>query len=425
MQFGGMKDKGYITFNDALKCRAPTAFSSMAKPAGSACNLSCKYCYYLGKASAIYDEHQPVMSPQILEEYIRQYINANEVPEVTFVWHGGEPLLAGIDYYRLAVKLQNKYADGKTIANSLQTNGLLLNDDWGRFFHDNRFLLGLSIDGPQDIHDAYRVSKARRPTFCKVMDAINLIKKHNIEFNTLSVVTDRSEGRGAEVYRFLKSTGSRYMQFLAAVEHILNDKKDDRPVIVKPGTKGSTMASWSVSAAGYGKFMSDIFDAWVVSDVGEYFVQPFDMSLSRWVGLEPGLCIHSETCGDALVVEHNGDVYSCDHFVYPEYRLGNILDTDLSVLYRSPKQFRFGINKRNSLPGFCLKCKYYFVCRGECPKHRFCVSGNEDYGLSALCEGLRYFYAHVEPYMEYMAMLLAQKRSPAMVMPWARVRIKG
>jgi uncharacterized protein len=418
-----MKDKGYITFNDALKCRAPTAFSSMAKPVGSACNLSCKYCYYLDKASTIYDKRQPVMSPQILEEYIRQYINANEVPEVTFLWHGGEPLMAGIDYYRLVVKLQNKYAKGKTITNSLQTNGLLLDDDWGRFFHGNSFLLGISIDGPQDIHDAYRVNRAGRPTFNRVINAISFLKKHNVEFNTLTVVTDRSEGRGAEVYRFLKSTGSRYMQFLAAVEHIVNVKKDERPVIVKPGTKGSTMASWSVSGLGYGKFMTDIFDEWIVRDVGTYFVQAFDMTLAHWVGVKPGLCVFSETCGDALIVEHNGDVFSCDHFVYPEFKLGNILETDLITLYRSPKQFQFGLNKRNTLPRYCQRCNYYFACKGECPKHRFNNTETREYGLNALCEGFKHYYKHVEPYMVYMSTLLSQKKSPALVIPWARARI--
>jgi uncharacterized protein len=415
--------KNYITFHDALKSGAPAAFASMVKPLGSACNLNCSYCYYLDKAPTIYENRQPLMPLNVLEEYTRQYIQANEVPEVTFVWHGGEPLMAGIEYYKKAIEFQRKYASGKAIVNSLQTNGLLVNSDWARFFHNNKFLIGLSVDGPRDIHDAYRVNKAGRPSFDKVMAAVSLMKQYGVEYNTLSVVTNLSEGRGAEIYRFLKSIGSRFMQFLPVVEHIIPGDDNRRPVIARPGTKGSAMAPWSVSAPGYGRFMTDIFDEWVVRDVGEYFVQAFDMTLAQWVGAKPGLCIYSETCGDALVVEHNGDVYSCDHFVYPEYKLGNILETDLSLLYQSPKQFEFGVNKRNTLPRYCMRCKYYFACRGECPKHRFMKTESGEPGLNALCEGFKHYFQHVEPYMEYMAMLLAQKRAPALVMQWARERI--
>lgn len=418
-----MPQKNYITFHDAIKSGAPAAFASMVKPLGSACNLNCSYCYYLDKAPTIYENRQPLMPLNVLEEYIRQYIVANEVPEVTFVWHGGEPLMAGIEYYKKAIEFQRKYASGKAIINSLQTNGLLMNSDWARFFHNNKFLIGLSVDGPRDIHDAYRVNKAGRPSFDKVMAAVSLMKQYGVEYNTLSVVTNLSEGRGAEVYRFLKSIGSRFMQFLPVVEHIIPGDDNRRPVIAKPGTEGSGMAPWSVSAPGYGRFMTDIFDEWVVRDVGEYFVQAFDMTLAQWVGAKPGLCIYSETCGDALVVEHNGDVYSCDHFVYPEYKLGNILETDLSLLYQSPRQFEFGVNKRNTLPRYCMRCKYYFACRGECPKHRFMKTETGEPGLNALCEGFKHYYQHVEPYMEYMAMLLAQKRAPALVMQWARERI--
>lgn len=420
-----MAQKRYITFNDAIKSGAPAAFATMVKPLGSACNLNCSYCYYLDKAPTIYENRQPLMPLNVLEEYIRQYIVANEVPEVTFVWHGGEPLMAGIEYYRKAIEFQRKYASGKGIVNSLQTNGLLMNADWARFFHINKFLIGLSVDGPRDIHDAYRVNKAGRPSFDKVMAAVSLMKQYGVEYNTLSVVTNLSEGRGAEVYRFLKSIGSRFMQFLPVVEHVIPGDENRKPVIAKPGTDGSVMAPWSVSAAGYGRFMTDIFDEWVVRDVGEYFVQAFDMTLAQWVGAKPGLCVYSETCGDALVVEHNGDVYSCDHFVYPEYKLGNILETELSVLYQSPKQFEFGVNKRNTLPRYCLRCKYYFACRGECPKHRFMKTETGEDGLNALCEGFKHYFQHVEPYMEYMAMLLAQKRAPALVMQWARERISG
>jgi len=414
--------KNYITFGDALKSSEPRAFSSMVKPIGSACNLDCSYCYYLDKAPTIYGDQQPVMSMELLEEYTRQYIEANEVPEVTFVWHGGEPLMAGLEYYRKAIGFQQKYAGGKTIINTLQTNGTLLNADWCRFFHDHNFLIGISIDGPRDIHDAFRVNKAGRPTFDKVMAGISQMVQYKVEYNTLSVINIKSEGRGAEVYRFLKSVGSRFMQFLPAVEHVLPAVNGKRPVIVKPGTQGSVMAPWSVSAPGYGRFMTDIFDEWVLSDVGTYFVQAFDMTLAQWVGVKPGLCIYSETCGDAVVVEHNGDVYSCDHFVYPEFKLGNILETELTDLYQSQKQFDFGIRKRNNLPRQCLRCEYYFVCRGECPKHRFLKTEYGEENLNALCEGFKYYYHHVTPYMDQMKELLIQKKAPALVMEWARLR---
>ncbi|HUW92020.1 MAG TPA: anaerobic sulfatase-maturation protein [Bacteroidales bacterium] len=419
-----MGKKSYITFHDALKGQAPKAFATMVKPMGSACNLNCTYCYYLDKAPTIYHDHQPLMPPDVLEEYIKQYIEANEVPEVTFVWHGGEPLMAGIEYYRKAMELQRKYAGGKAILNSLQTNGIMMNADWCRFFHSNRFLIGLSIDGPRDIHDAYRVNKAGRPSFDKAMAAVSLMRQYGVEYNTLSVVTNMSEGRGTEVYRFLKSIGSRFMQFLPVVEHVMPHSANGRPVIARPGTEGSVMAPWSVSALGYGKFMTDIFDEWVISDVGEYFVQAFDMTLAQWAGVKPGLCIYSETCGDALVVEHNGDVFSCDHFVYPEFRLGNIMSDNLADLYRSPEQFRFGVNKRNTLPRYCMRCKYYFACRGECPKHRFLTTETGEYGLNALCEGFKHYFSHVEPYMEYMTKLLSQKKAPSLVMEWARSKIK-
>lgn len=419
-----MKGKSYITFTDAMKSSSPAAFGSMIKPVGSACNLNCTYCYYLDKAQTIYAERQPVMSYEVLEKYIQQYICANEVTEVTFVWHGGEPLMAGLDFFKRAVLLQKKYASGKTIVNTLQTNGILINPDWAGFFHDNHFLIGVSIDGPRDIHDAYRVNKAGRPSFDRVISAIDLMRKHGVEYNTLSVVSNFSEGRGAEVYRFLKSAGTRFMQFLPAVEHFHGNenKTEGRPVIVKPDTAGSEMAPWSVSAIGYGHFMTDVFDEWIVSDVGSFFVQAFDNTLAQWAGVKPGLCVYSETCGDALIVEHNGDVYSCDHFVYPDFRLGNIQDEDLVSLYRSTKQFQFGINKRNSLPRYCLRCRYYFACRGECPKHRFLTTVTGETGLNALCEGFKFFFQHVEPYMEYMTMLLRQKKAPALVMSWAQAR---
>lgn len=418
-----MNYKKSLTFADALKSSRPTAFGTMVKPIGSHCNLDCDYCYYLDKAE-LYGNREPRMSLDLLDEYTKQYIGSNEVPVVTFSWHGGEPLLAGIDYYREAVRLQHKYKGDKRIDNALQTNALLIDEEWCDFFRENNFLVGVSIDGPQDIHDGFRRDKQGRPTFDRVVKAIELMARKGVEYNTLTTVNRSSEGRGREVYRFLKSLGSHYMQFLPVMEHVVEVAGSRRPVIVPPGSDANSYrAEWSVSAEGYGRFMNDIFDDWVLSDVGQYYVQLFDVSLAQWVGVPPGLCSFSETCGDALVVEHNGDVYSCDHYVYPSYKLGNIREGNLADMLKSKKQFAFGINKRNTLPRDCLKCPYYFACRGECPKHRFEQSRSGESNLNALCEGYRMFFAHVKPYMEYMAGLLKEQRPPALVMMWARQRM--
>lgn len=417
-----MKNKKFITFDEALKPNRPTAFSAMIKPVGSACNLGCRYCYYLDKA-ALYENRQSLMDDELLETTIKQYIQANDIPQIMFVWHGGEPLIAGLDFYKKAVALQQKYAEGKQIENVLQTNGILIDENWCRFFAEHNFLIGISIDGPESIHDTYRRNKAGEATFAKVMGAIEQMRKYRVEFNTMSVVSRASEGKAVEIYRFLKSIGSTFMQFLPALEYVRISGKTGKALIVPPGTPDSVMAEWSVSAKGYGRFLNDIFDEWVLTDVGRYFVQMFDVALAQWVGVPPALCAFADTCGDALVIEYNGDVYSCDHFVYPEYRLGNIKEHHLRSLYRKKKQFRFGMDKRNSLPSECLNCRYYFACRGECPKHRFEQSAEGEPNKNALCEGFKLFFKHVDPYMKYMADLLREQRPPALVMSWARRRM--
>ena len=417
-----MKNKDIFTFRDAEKQAGPVAFSTMLKPAGSACNLDCHYCYYLDKAVQ-YGGRQAVMSDELLELYVKQYIEANEVPTVQFCWHGGEPLLLGVDFYRKAMDFQQKYADGKKIENILQTNGTLVDEAWCDLFAGNNFLVGISLDGPQDIHDAFRLTKGGRPTFERVMRTIEMFQRSGVEYNTLSVVNRLCEGRGGEIYRFFRDTvHSRYMQFLPAVEHVVDKPGFHRPLIVSPDREGARLAEWSVTAKGYGGFLCDVFDVWVVSDVGRTFVQMFDATLAQWCGVPPGVCSMGETCGDALVVEHNGDVYSCDHFVYPEYRLGNIRETPLAELYRSRKRREFGLDKRNTLPAGCLRCNYYFACRGECPKHRF-ARGADGCRKNSLCEGLQHWFRHSEPYMEYMRDMLAREQSPAWVMPFARKRM--
>lgn len=419
-----------LHFTDAQKLMRPTAFTTMVKPVGSLCNLDCDYCYYLGKAD-LYGGHQPRMSDELLERYISQYIEAVQVPVVTFCWHGGEPLLAGLDFFEKAVAIQEKYRGTKKIENSLQTNGLLVNAEWCDFFRRNNFLIGISLDGPKDIHDTYRRDRGGHPTFDRVMRAVEMMAVNGVEYNTLSTINDRCAGCGREVYLFMRSV-SRYMQFLPVVEKTLSTETSGCPAhsggngripraaIVPPGTPGAMIAPWSITPKAFGKFMCDIFDEWVVQDVGERFVQLFDITLAQWCGVQPSLCSFCPTCGDGLVVEHNGDVYMCDHFVYPEYRLGNIGVEHLRDLQRKPELFRFGIEKRNALPSDCRKCEYLFACRGECPKHRFATTRRGEKGLNTLCEGYKLFFEYTAPYMQQMRSFLEQGLEASRIIPWAR-----
>ena len=417
-----------LTLTDAMRLGGPAAFNIMLKPAGSLCNLDCNYCYYLDKAD-IYGGREPRMTEEMLEEVVREYIAANDVPEVTFNWHGGEPLVLGIDFYKKAIEFEQKYAGGKMIHNTIQTNGTLLNREWTSLFRKHNFLVGISIDGPQDIHDRYRKDKGRNPTFDKVIRGIGLLYSAGVEFNTMSTVNKASEGRGLEVYQFLKSIGSHYMQFMPVLEHVKypldkNGKpvKGARPFIVDPHESGAQIAPWSVSDVGFGKFMCDIFDYWVRNDVGRYYVNQFDATLANWYGVQPGTCVYAETCGGNSVIEHNGDLYPCDHFVYPKYLLGNITEKSISDMMKSDLQVKFGIDKRNSLPSKCRRCEWLFTCHGECPKHRFNSTEAGETGLNALCTGYKMFYSHVAPYMDFMKDLLNEEKAPAGVIPWARMR---
>jgi uncharacterized protein len=371
-----------ITLNEAVKMTSgPLAFNLMIKPAGSLCNLSCKYCYYLDK-SELYGGLQPKMSVELLEKIVCEYIAANDVPEITFNWHGGEPLVMGLDFYRMAVEFQRKYSDGKIIHNTLQTNGTMIDHESAEFFRQHEFLIGISIDGPKHIHDRYRRDRGGRPTFDKVMRGLKILQDVGVEYNTMSAVSKASEGRGLETYQFLKSIGSCYMQFMPVMEMV-----------------NGQIGPWSVSSEGFGRFMCDIFDHWVQNDVGRYFVNMFDATLANHCGLQPGLCIYGETCGGNIVIEHNGDVYPCDHFVKDGYLIGNINKVSLRDMASSREQFRFGLEKRNSLPKKCLHCEFVSLCRGECPKHRFDCTEDAETGLSSLCEGYRMFYKHTAPYM--------------------------
>ena len=387
-----------FSYEDIVKRNERRGFTSMVKPVGSLCNMRCKYCYYLDKA-ALYDYRQPQMDEALLENYIRANIEGNNSPVIAFAWHGGEPLLAGKEFFRKAVALQQRYAEGRTVENSIQTNGLLVDDEWCAIFRDNNFLVGVSIDGPESIHDAHRVDAGGNPTFARVMKGIERLYRNRVEYNTLTTINIHSEGRGAEVYNFLRQI-SVFMQFLPVAELLCDGR------VQSPENQGADIAPWSVSAKGFGQFMCDIFDVWVKNDVGRRYVQLFDATLALMVGVQPSVCSLCETCGSGLTVEHNGDVYCCDHFVYPEYKIGNIHTDRLADLAYCDRQFEFGVAKRALLPRECRHCKFYNLCHGECPKHRFICDNTGEYGKNYLCDGYRMFYEHTAADMERMKQLI-------------------
>lgn len=397
-----------FSYEDIVKRNERRGFTSMVKPVGSLCNMRCKYCYYLDKA-ALYDYRQPLMSDELLEQYIRANIEGNNSPVIAFAWHGGEPLLAGKEFFRKAVALEQKYAEGRTVENSIQTNGLLLDDEWCAIFRDNNFLVGVSIDGPEHIHDAHRVDAGDQPTFARVIKGIERLYRNRVEYNTLTTVNIHSEGRGAEVYNFLRGI-SVFMQFLPVAELLCDGR------IQSPEAQKADIAPWSVSAKGFGEFMCDVFDIWVKKDVGRRYVQLFDATLALMVGVQPSVCSLCETCGSGLTVEHNGDVYCCDHFVYPEYKIGNIHTDRLADLAYCDRQFEFGVAKRALLPRECRHCKYYNLCHGECPKHRFIDDNRGEYGKNYLCEGYKHFYDHTAQAMERMKELILAGKPAADIM---------
>jgi uncharacterized protein len=394
-------------------------FHVMTKPTGPICNLDCTYCYYLEKEDLYPGKHSWRMQPDVLEAYIKQYCESCQAPEVSFAWQGGEPTLLGVEFFKNALELQKKYAGGRPISNSLQTNGTLLNDEWCEFFAANTFLIGLSVDGPAELHDAYRLDKRGRGSHAKVMEGLAFLKKHKVEFNTLTVINRLNSQHPLEVYKFLKSIGSTFHQYIPLVERKgaegsllkLADPPDE-----KVGDGLADVTDWSVRSDEFGMFLNRIFDYWVRRDVGQTYVQIFDISLASWTGMEPPLCVFRKTCGDAMALEHNGDLYSCDHFVYPRYKLGNVKEKTLLEMASSAAQKKFGEDKATSLPTYCQKCTYKFACNGECPKHRFISTPDGEPGLNYLCAGYKLFFSHIDPYMKQMAQLLREKRAPAEIM---------
>ena len=389
----------------------------MAKPAGSLCNLACQYCYYTEKANLYKQQPRHILSDEILEIFTKQYIEMQTGPSVLFTWHGGEPLMRPLAFYKKALELQKKYAGGRTIDNVLQTNGTLITEEWARFFKENNFLIGVSIDGPQEFHDEYRKSRAGRPSFHQVMQGINLLNRYGVEWNAMAVVNDFIADYPLDFYHFFKEIGCRYIQFTPVVERLYHHP--DGRTLASP-IEGATAVptDFSVTPKQWGNFLCTLFDEWVRNDVGEYFIQIFDSTLAGWMGVTPSVCSMAETCGHAAAMEFNGDVYACDHFVFPEFKLGNILSNSLTNMMYSEQQMEFGSNKRNLLTRQCKECEYLFACNGECPRNRFAHSIYDESGHNYLCHGYRQYFQHVAPYMDFMKYQLQHQKAPANVMQW-------
>lgn len=394
----------------------------MLKPVSSICNLACKYCYYLEKNN-LYKGNQLndkfIMSDELLERFIEQYIQSQTQPQILFTWHGGETLMRPLSFYKRALELQKKYAGGRTIDNCIQTNGTLLTDEWCKFFKENNWLVGVSIDGPQEFHDEYRRNKQGLPSFNKVMQGIRLLNKYEVEWNAMAVVNDYNADYPLEFYHFFKEIGCHYIQFAPIVERIF-PHEDGRQLASLAEEGEGELADFSVSPEQWGNFLCTIFDEWVKNDVGTYYIQLFDSTLANWVGEQPGVCTMAKTCGHAGVMEYNGDVYACDHFVFPEYKLGNIYSQTLTEMMYSERQLAFGAAKQNTLPTQCKECDFLFACNGECPKNRFARTTTGERGLNYLCRGYHRFFKHVAPYMDFMKKELMNQRPPANVMEWVK-----
>jgi serine-type anaerobic sulfatase-maturating enzyme len=397
---------------------APPSFHLLAKPTGAVCNLDCSYCFFLSK-EMLYPGSRFRMADELLEEYLRQLIEAHaRVPEVTIAWQGGEPTLMGLDFFRRSVELADRYLrPGQRAVYTIQTNATLLDEEWADFFREHAFLVGVSVDGPRELHDAYRVDKGGKGSFDNVVRGLDALRTAGVDWNALTTIHAANADRGREVYCFLRDElEARFVQFIPIIERVAGEEAGswtswrDRPLYVQ---EGHAVTDRSVTAEQYGRFLIDVFEEWVRRDVGEVYVQMFDVALANWVGEPPSLCVHSETCGLALALEHTGDVYSCDHFVEPEHKLGNIRMTHLLELVDSPQQRQFGLDKRETLPQYCLDCDVRFACHGGCPKDRFIATPDGEPGLNYLCAGFKAFFHHVDGPMRTMAALLAEGRAPA------------
>lgn len=409
-----------------LPQNAPPAFHILLKPTGAICNLDCKYCFFLSK-EMLYPGSRFRMANDLLDTYLRQLLESHRAPEVAIAWQGGEPTLMGLDFFRRSVDLAHACKQpGQRLQFTIQTNGTQLNDDWCAFFKEHNFLVGLSIDGPQPMHDAYRVNKGGAGTFGQVLAGLDCLKKHGVDVNILCTVHAANQHHPLDVYRFFRDElGAEFIQFIPIIERataellpLANAGWSERPGGERPlyTLAGQLVTGRSVQPEAFGRFLIAIFDEWVRRDVGRVFVQHFDSALANWLGAPGAVCIFNETCGHALALEHNGDLYSCDHFVEPAYRLGNITQTHLIELITSPEQLKFGRDKRDSLPRYCRECEVRFACHGECPRNRFIATPGGEPGLNYLCAGYKAFFNHIDRPMKLMANLLRQNRPAAGVM---------
>ena len=392
-------------------------FHIMAKPIGPECNLDCSYCYYTEKAALYPPRTQFCMTDAVLETYIKDYIAASALPEIMFFWQGGEPTLLGLDFFESVVELQNKYKpENQTVTNSLQTNGTLIDDSWVGFLAENNFLVGISIDGPARLHDRFRVGKKDEKTFVKVEQAIKILQAGGVEYNTLTTVQHRNFRFGAEVYRYLRDLGVEYMQFIPIVERRRPDGELAGPPDLEAQNKKTKITEWSVPQDGYGDFICAVFDVWRKSDVGKVFVQPFDVHLGLRMGEPSTLCVNARSCGKGLVMEHNGDLYACDHYVYSTHRLGNVMETPMQELVADVRQLKFGEDKHKKLPSECVACRFLTYCGGGCPKHRFMPSKSDGFDLNYFCPSYTKIAEYIEPAMAEMATLLRRGQPPARIM---------
>lgn len=388
----------------------------MLKPVGAICNLACEYCYYLDKTGLYKDNPKHVMSDELLEKFVEEYINSQTLSHVLFTWHGGEALMRPLSFYKKAVELQKKYAQGRTVDNCIQTNGILLTDEWCNFFYENHWLVGVSIDGPQEFHDEYRKNKIGKPSFIKVIQGINLLKKHGVEWNAMAVVNDFNADYPLDFYNFFKAIDCHYIQFTPIVERQIAHANKRQIASLDSEENELILADFSISPEQWGNFLCTIFDEWVKKDVGHYYIQLFDSTLANWMGEEPGVCTMAKSCGHAGVMEFNGDIYSCDHFVFPKYKLGNIYSQSLVKMMYGEQQQDFGAMKYKSLPTQCKECDFLFACNGECPKNRFSKTQDGESGLNYLCKGYHQFFKHAAPYMDFMKQELMNERAPANIM---------
>ncbi|MBT7955934.1 MAG: anaerobic sulfatase maturase [Rhodospirillaceae bacterium] len=394
-----------------------TPFHIMAKPIGPECNLDCSYCYYTEKVALYPPRTQFRMTDEVLEAYIKGYIEASSLPEIMFFWQGGEPTLLGLDFFKHVVELQQKYQpNNQTVTNSLQTNGTLIDEAWAGFLAEHNFLIGISIDGPARLHDRFRVGKKNEKTFAKVEQAIKTLQAGGVEYNTLTTVQRRNYKFGAEVYHYLRDLGVEYMQFIPIVERRRPDGELAGPPELEPQNEKTKITEWSVPQAGYAEFLTAVFDVWRKTDIGKIFVQPFDVHLGLRMGEPSTLCINARSCGQGLALEHNGDLYACDHYVYESHLLGNISETPMQELATAARQLAFGEDKYNKLPGECLSCRFLTYCGGGCPKHRFMPSKGGGPDLNYFCPSYTKIAEHIEPAMSEMAALLRQGHSPARIM---------